>query len=798
MNFDHLGYMALDRKEYQEAVNIFRRALEQGESASRFVGLGMAYYHAGDHPTATWAFYQALERERNNGEALAYLERIGKSAPVIATKARTCRFRVGRDCLELFDGTWRRFFVKGVNLGLGLPGHFPGEYPVLKETYLRWFGQMVELGVNAVRIYTVHPPSFYEALAQFNETGRKLFLLQGIWTELPENYNFNDMNYLASVRNNVSQAVDVVYGTAEITARPGYPHGKYTTDISAYTAAFIFGREWEPVAVKQFNKLAEAKKKGYTGTFLRLGKGTPFEFWVTRICDFLQSHEFQHYAHSHPVSVINWPTLDPLDHPSESDMEGGLLVRGRKLPAGAEDMETFDVSGIRSVTGGGFIASYHVYPYYPDFMSNDYLNATNPFLAYLAALKRHHGKQPVLIAEFGMPCSREVSHWNRNGWHQGGHNEVRQGELNGLMMESIHEAGMAGGVLFGWFDEWFKRNWMSLPYELPAERKPLWFNSQDAEENYGMVAAYPGYPGKKVSLAGRRDEWRDATSLYEKPSAGSGQFRFGDGHDDSRELQRLFVQHDEGFLYLRIETAGRVDFSSATFLIGIDTCTPATGEFLLPLNTKLLSPVGLKFIVHLSGKETSRILVARSYDKYLNKATGKIRPEESRHGAWVTMHNKTGNRRISKDGNRFFPARVFPMSRLRFGSLDRANISYDSLADFFTVDNVIELRIPWGLINFTDPSSKAVLWLDEMEGTRTRNTDGIRILAVSYKPAEGCLLAKATGLKTNITDSLPERLAPETVQTYSWNSWQTPVYHMYLKESFSTYRDTLAKIPEGT
>lgn len=800
MDYTKLGFRALEHGDYQEAVNIFRRGLEQGKSASRFVGLGMAYYHAGDNPVARWAFYQALELEGGNRQALDYIERIERSAPAVPSPVRTGRFRVRGDHLEVFEERWRRFFVKGVNLGLGLPGYFPGEYPILKGTYLRWFGQMVEMGANAVRTYTVHPPSFYEALAQFNATGKRLYLFQGVWTELPDNNNFTDEPYDRYVKEQIHTAIQAVFGAANLPERPGYPHGRYEYDVSPWTAGFIWGREWEPCAVRKFNESSGGKTADVTGSFIRIAGGTPFERWIAGICDFLQTYEQEAFGVTHPVSVNNWPTLDPLEHPSESNHEDELTVQGVRVATDRcnenEDMATLDVAKIKSLQGSGFFATYHVYPYYPDFMNNDYPAEQKPYLAYLRALKRHHGSQPILIGEFGVPSSREVTHWQKDGWHHGGHSEARQGEINAQQMMAVHEAGMAGGALFSWCDEWFKRNWLFLPFELPAERKPFWFNSQDAEENYGLLAAYPGYPGKMVSLAGRQEEWRGATSLYEKGGDATMSSRFDDGGDDARLLRRLLIQHDEGFLYLRIDTAGKVDFAKAHFLVGLDTCTPETGEFLLPFRTRTNSPVGLKFLIHLAGRENSRVLVCRRYDKYLNHESGEVWPGTSDQGEWVMMMNKTNARRIGKNRQRFFPARVFPASNLRFGSLDRSSSHYTSLADFHVAGNMLEIRIPWGLINFTDPSSRMVLWQDRQGSTR--KTDGIGVLAVSYKPERGKLSARATGRGPNITDSLPAKLTSDDMRSYSWEEWENPVYHTYLKESYHTFGKTLAAIPGVT
>ncbi|MGE5807996.1 MAG: tetratricopeptide repeat protein [Nitrospirota bacterium] len=798
MNYQDLGLLALKKRDYQEAVNIFKRALEKGKAADAFFGLGVAHYHLGDLPTARWAFYQALDVKSDHAASKEYIARIERpSSKERPAQKRKSRFRAFTDHLEIYDGSWRKFFVKGVNIGLGLPGYFPGEYAVKRGTYLKWFGQIADLGANVIRVYTILPPDFYEALSLFNRGGKRLYFFQEIWTELPAGSDFHDDRFLEGLRNEIRNAVDVIYGNAALPEQPGHAHGTYEYDVSPLLAGFILGREWEACAVKEYNERNRQKSGDFDGQFLHIRDGNPFEVWIAEICDFLQQYEDAHYHVSHPVATVSWPTLDPLVHPAESTVEEEAKLQGfvvnKTVCNNNEDSQTLDVAKIVSKKGNGFFAVYHVYPYYPDFMNNDYEKEDNPYLAYLQALKNHHGAQPVLIAEFGVPTSRESAHWQRNGWNHGGHSEKKQGEINGLLMRSIREAGMCGGILFSWCDEWFKKNWIFQPYELPPERKPFWFNVQDPEENYGLLAAYPSYPGKKVRLAGHREDWQNAQVLYRAKDAVPA-FLFNDGADGARELLQLAVQHEEGFLYLCLQTRGALDFTKAHYLIGLSTCPTKAGERLLPFGTNLLSPIGLTFVIHLAGRNRSRMLVTRFYDRYLNDYPRVIRPESSDEGAWVMMQERTNFRRISKDGKRFFPSHVSTLSHLRFGSLDPHHSDYHSLADFFYGGSSIELRIPWGLINITDPSSKTVLWMDKDETTRT--TNGISLLAVSYRPEEGGLTARRTGGASNHTDSLPTELSAARIKTYSWDGWDTPVYHTYLKESYYSYQKVLRSIPE--
>ncbi|BDV43095.1 hypothetical protein GURASL_20180 [Geotalea uraniireducens] len=795
----HLGFSALQRGDCQEALNIFRRAQEGQLSARSFVGLGEAWYRLGDLPTARWAFHKALALDPAERDATRWVARLDSLAvPLVKGGQRRCRFRAATDFLQLNEqGRWRRFFVKGINLGLGLPGYFPGEYPIVGATYRTWFKQMEELGVNSLRIYAVHPPSFYEALADYNEGGGRLFLFQGIWLEPPEQNDFRGTHFLAYLRRQIREAVDAVCGVADFPERPGMPHGAYRRDVSPYTAAFVVGREWESCAVKAFNESHGRRIGSWRGSFLEIADGSPFEVWATECCDYLQDYEQSRFGCCHPVTIINWPTLDPLAHPSESTYEQGLRWQGIEVDSGTcsenEDVESFDPAKIVTRQGGGFFASYHVYPYYPDFLNNDDPTDHHPYRSYLQRLKDHHGRQPVVIAEFGVPSSREPTHWQKNGWHHGGHNDAAQGEINGRLMTDIRDVGMAGGMLFSWFDEWFKRNWVFYPYELPADRNPCWFNLQDAEQCYGLLAAYPGYPGKLTNLAGNRDEWRSAEVLYEQPAGGPA-VAFNDGNDPARTLRRLSAQHDEGFFYLLLETAGPIDFRRSNFLLGLDTCGAATGETRLPCGVNAWSPLGLSFVIHLAGEGQSRILVCRSYDKYLNEGTGAVAPRRSDLGEWVMMQNITNHRRISKDGSRFYPARVFSMSGLRFGSLDPRRSDYDSLADCHVSGTMIELRLPWGLLNITDPSSRQALWIDPAGKTRT--TTGIAVIAGSFSPSGKGLQARTTGLESNLTDTLPSGFGVSAVRRYQWAGWSHPLYHTYLKRSYDVYRAALALIAE--
>ena len=68
----------------------------------------------------------------------------------------------GRDYLIYSAGQWQKKFLKGVNMGVGKPGTFPGEYAITKAEYLRWFQNISDMNAEAVRVYTTQKPEFYD------------------------------------------------------------------------------------------------------------------------------------------------------------------------------------------------------------------------------------------------------------------------------------------------------------------------------------------------------------------------------------------------------------------------------------------------------------------------------------------------------------------------------------------------------------------------------------------------------------------------------------------------------------
>jgi hypothetical protein len=798
---NRLGWCRYRSGSFAEAAAAFEDQLRHlpGDTDAG-VGLAYARLQQGEVPAARSLFRSVLEKHPGNGDA-----RRGLSLAALRDPGEELRFRAdtdpGRplgvparalaDFLEIRepDGSYAPIFVKGVNLGAALPGRYPTEFPREVSVYLDWLETIADLGANTVRVYTLLPPEFYQALATHNAlTGtRKLWLIQGVWAELPEASEFSDAEYVREFEHEIAAAIDAVHGDLVMPSRPGHASGIYETDASGSLLALIVGREWEPFAVSAFN----AKHHDLTrwrGSYFAVESAHAMETWVARMCEFAAGYEARRYRMLHPLTFANWPTLDPLRHETESNRDeedawkakyGIPYFAALREPPWENDAVSLDATKIAATAAmpAGFFAAYHIYPNYPDF-----LNLETRFAGYLADLKRYHGHQPVLVAEFGISTSRGVAHVHPEGWNHGGHDERGQGELVSSMFDTIHREGYAGGVVFEFMDEWFKGTWSRTPLTIPSERRRLWFDAESPEQSYGLMANRPETP---VRVDGDPSEWGRIPATPTKGTRGAR------GWSALREVR---VTSDEGYLYVMVRTDGgptEPDWRVTSLRLAIDTYDSGRGVTRLPAPGEATIATGAEFLVDLGGPGASFVTVAEPYEPYAAIDGGPIASPpvggDVRTG-FVPLMFETNRERIGRDGTRY-PAITVNRGALRYGSLAPSARDFDTRTDVAVgaAQGTIELRLPWGLLNVTDPSSRRVLHQESEHGPPldTVATEGFRVYAFTADPSHP---------KRAPLSRLPA--AGATAPLYAWAPWEVPQSHMEPKAGVGQIRATLRALPD--
>ena len=606
-------------------------------------------------------------------------------------------------------GSYIPFEIKGVNMGSGEPGQWPTDFHIDKDTYKRWFAWIQEMGANTIRMYTIQADDFYDAFYEYNsqreEEGKTpLWMLQGVWVnDYVQNSHRDayDDDFLATFLNDCRTMVNVIHGKQKISlgrvASAG--SGTYTHDVSRWVIGYILGVEWEDVTVAYTDHKYEGLEgyMGYEGKYLQTTpEASPFECMLARVGDTVIEYETQRFGTQRLLAFANWPTTDPFDYGSE-------------IKRFFEKCARVDVEHIQATDDflAGQFASYHVYPYYPDYLQYEsdwtvfgisrkpeyYMEGElNTYRAYLDMLTRHH-EMPVVISEFGVSTGRGMAQIDANTNRNQGHmSEEEQGEAIALCYEDIRAAGCAGCCVFTWQDEWFKRTWNTM-YAVDLKRTTYWSDYQTNEQYFGLLSFDPGEIESVCYVDGDVSEWTEDDIVSENHG------------------MALSMKYDEKFIYFFVQKEN-LDFGDRSIYIPIDI-TPKSGSTFCAEHGITFDRAA-DFLIVINGKEDSRVLVQERYealranyaenvygfDTYIKGNEPDVDSPSFININMILKLDTVSERYLETGGT----AQTFETGLLEYGNANPKSSEFDSLADFISEEDYIEIKIPWQLFNFADPS----------------------------------------------------------------------------------------------
>jgi tetratricopeptide (TPR) repeat protein len=845
------AYTELALKKDDVAANLLNQlGAQNANTVDAHLAWATLYRERGRNRDAVNEFQQALTLDEHNSVAIKNLDEIlnttgdvrqmSPNFPLLVRPQKlTYTARAAGDQFEwLSKGGWQPTYLAGVDLTPVLPGHFPADSVTDSTIYNEWLAKISDLGANTIRVYTILPAAFYRSLADFNHNPGKpgLRVLQGISLSAPPGDDLFNREYDANCRKEIRDTIDAIHGQADLGQTETHNGGMFTIDVSPWVAGFLLGQSWPSHTVIANNQIHSGMQQ-FHGTYVESSSASATEIFLAQMIDYAAAYEEKKYNWQRPATFVNSPALDPMHHRTESTVFEEIALRrakGERFPTPAEpydddDAVTLDPMHIHALPRfpAGYFAAYSVFPFYPDFISREpaYRMArdeegSNPFFGYVRDLKGHHRGVPLIISEYGIPTSVGIGHFGEEGFDQGGETEEQQGRALSRMTRSVSAAGAAGGMVFEWVDEWYRQTWIVRNFENPQDRKPLWSSAMDPAEDFGLLAAEP-HLSKVHTLEGSPAEWNGIPPLYANPPS-QPVMTAVDQFDSARHLKALYADADEGFLYLRLavdqldnDGDGEPDWTHVNYLIGISTSPGMSGLTTLPFIAHVMFPMGMTYAIQLAGKQSSRIWIASPYNPYrLTAIDGQ--PSQTallpRLGWQATITSagsfepqiiEPNRRRFSRNGD-YFPPRRYDRGILRYGSLDPLGPDYDSLAEWHANvrTNTIDLRIPWSLLNVTDPSSfKILAGIDRDGGVKTIETPGFLMAVFTYRPLD---LARAQPIMDQnqpVADSLPGLAGPLLVNAagykyFRWAGWSAPQYFLKPKASYGMLRKAFLSLPE--
>ena len=624
-------------------------------------------------------------------------------------KAVSTFVKAEEDYIYLDKGKgYEKFEIKGVDLGSGVPGGWSTDFKASKEDYIRWFKLIKEIGANTVRIYTINNDTFYDAFYEFNkDNAEPLYLLHGVWVN---DYMMNSHRdaYNSDIYDNFLEScksmIDVIHGNRKIS--PGHlasaGHGTYNKDISKWVIGYILGVEWEDITVVYTNNkyMDKDKYNSYTGKYMYTSEeATPFEAMLASIGDKVIAYETHRYGQQRIVAFSNWPVTDPFTYPE--------YITDYFNKCGNVDVDNIKTTDCFL---SGQFASYHMYPYYRDYLAyvKDWpdLNFSvdldscykdgvlNTYRLYLKAIVDHH-QIPVVISEFGVSSGRGIAQFDKKtGRNQGHMSEREQGQAIVDCYDDIMAAGCAGSCIFSWQDEWFKRTW-NTNYAIDFSRTPYWSDYQTNEQYFGLLAFDPGKKECVSYVDGDVSEWNDSNIVASTNNA------------------KLSIKYDECFLYFMVEKKD-FDFENESIYIPIDI-TPKSGSNYCG-NNGLKFDRAVDFLITINGKSNSSVKVQERYESLRSNYSVNVYGFNTYVKENIPDIDSPVFKDINmilkltqlQDGEKINEAQLFPTGKLTYGIANPKKNDYNSLADFYVSGDYVEIRLPWQLLNFSDPSKMKI------------------------------------------------------------------------------------------
>ncbi len=678
---------------------------------------------------------------------LVFILAVGFLGDIVANKitAQNDTYFVKANNEEIYiarDKKWQKFDIVGVNLDSSKPGNFPKDNEVTEAEYLNWITIIHDMGANCVKVPDIMEPDFYKALEKFNEDKKDpIYVIQGIYFDEVDLKNGEDIQsekLEEKFKNSIELIVDLIHGnpfTLDKTIENEY----YKTDISNYLIGYTLGVEFashDLIYTELINN-----KESYNGKYFYTNKdASSFESYMAQMADYLVKYEYKQYKEQKLIGFIgsanNHKEINVLNKNEEESINDYVNPNNIKAK---RKLKT------------GIFASYSLYPSYTNMKEYQ-----KDIEGYLNELKKIH-KIPIIIGEYGVPSSRNSGDFNID-INKGYIDEEEQGKALVDVYRVIKNAKLAGSFIFELKDSWNRTSWNTKEAKI-LDRAPFWSDAQDYSQNFGLIAFDPGkeksvsYPDDNIS------EWQEKDIINK---------------DDDISLS---MKSDEKYLYFMLKSQNALDLDKQDIYIDLDV-TPNSGlTKSSQLNLNFDNPVD--FIIEIKDRENAKVLVHEYYNYFNfneNKKENQIRPDlisvEADMDEFSPIYIEIRPRMYVESLYKVVDSEKIETGKLVHGNSNPSNKDYNSASDFYIGDDYIEIRVPWALLNFMDPSTKQIM--DDIY--KYYRAEPMTINKINV----GATIKENGSIKTKLDSAI-----------FKLKSWLIPEYHQRLKKSYDLIKGGL-------
>lgn len=640
------------------------------------------------------------------------------------------------------DNKWQKFNIIGVNLNSIKPGNFSNDKVITEEEYLDWITIIDNMGANCIKVPDIMDNNFYNALYKFNEDKKDpIYVIQGIYFDEVDLKNGKDIQseeIEEKFKKHIKLIIDSIHGNS-FDLNEDIKNEYYNTDISDYLIGYTLGIEFasnDLIHTELINN-----KESYNGNYFYTNDdASSFESYIAKMADYLVEYEYKQYKEQKLVGFIG-----------SSNNYKELISSNQNEDNSIKDYINPNNINPKGKLKTGIFASYNLYPSYTNMNENQ-----DNIEEYVNELKNTH-KIPIIIGEYGVPSSRNSADFNTDA-NKGYINEQEQGEILVNAYRTINNANIAGSFIFELQDSWQRTSWNTKELKI-LDRAPYWSDAQDYSQNFGLIAFDPGQANSKLYPDEKIDEW-DNKNIINK-------------NDDIS----LSMKSDEKYLYFMLKSENTINLDKQDIYVYLDI-TPNSGSTKSSqLNLNFDKPVD--FIIEIKDRENAKVLVHEYYNYFSlnqNKKEYQKRPDlisvQSDMDEFSPIYIETSPRMYVEDLKKIVESKKFETGKLVHGNSNPLNENYNSASDFYVGNDYVEIRVPWSLLNFMDPSTKQIM-------------DDI-YKYFSSKPMTINEINVGVTIKEN--EEIKEKLDSTK---FKLNSWIKPNYHQRLKKSYYIIKDEL-------